>query len=898
MALTGEEIRARLAAFAARWSVYEGTERGEAQTFLNELFACYGRERFDVAALEDPTAGGFMDLFWPDVCIIEMKAPSEARRLNRHRAQVLDYWRRSADAASGRAAPPYVVLCAFRRLEIWEPGRFPDGPRVELDLIDLPEQYEVLLFLAGSEPVFLGGQTAVTRDAVASVTELFHRLSERRAADRDVLRDFVLQAIWCMFAEDLGQIPEHRFTRLIDGLRSDKRRSSADDLGLMFERLDDATADRSHGLYAGVPYANGGLFERPAHVHLEPEEIDLLRLACGFNWREVQPQIFGSLLEGALGHEQQWQLGAHYTHEADIQKVVQPSIVRPWSERIDALTTPADAAAAREDLMRYVVLDPACGSGNFLYVAYRELRRIEDRLRRREADLRRDAGMQEQGTIDFYPLQNICGIELNSFAVALARVTLWMGHKLAVDELGLAERTLPLEDLSGLRAGDALRLEWPRADVIIGNPPFHGSQNLRRELGDEYVEWLSREFRVGIKDYCVYWFRLAHDRLADGDRAGLVGTNSVSQNRARGVSLDYIADNGGVITDAVSKQPWPGQAVVNVSIVNWVKQPESPPGRFLLDGEEVSGISPSLREAGSLEPVRLAANRGRSFQGPIPAGDFYLTAEEAEGLLARDDAPYADVVRPYLIGDDIAEDPAQGPRRWIVDFDRRSLEDAMRYPAALDLVRQRVKPERDRNRDPGFRERWWQFGRSRGAMRAAVEPLTRFICGNRIGKRFLYVWVDAATCPSDLTIVFAFDDDYSMGILLSSVHCEWARRRSSTLEDRPRYTPTTAFETFPWPDATQAARDEIAGLARAIVARRSEVCRDRDIGLTDLYNAVDEGAYADLRDLHASLDIAVAHAYGWPASVVADLDEVCRRLTALNAEIAAGERSYVPFASA
>jgi len=256
------------------------------------------------------------------------------------------------------------------------------------------------------------------------------------------------------------------------------------------------------------------------------------------------------------------------------------------------------------------------------------------------------------------------GIEIEGFAVALARVTLWMGHKLAVDELDLSEATLPLGDLSGIRVGDALRVDWPRADVVIGNPPFHGDRHLRRILGDDYVEWLRREFGVGVKDYCVYWFRKTHDHLLPGKRAGLVGTNSISQNRARGASLDYIVENGGVIVSAVSTQDWPGEAAVDVSIVNWVKTPPEPSEPTMLDGIEVDGIGPSLRPM-SLDVSsahRLAQNDRHCFFGPIPSGrGFVLEKELAERFLARNDATYRDVVRPYLVGDDIAKDPLQEP---------------------------------------------------------------------------------------------------------------------------------------------------------------------------------------------------------------------------------------------
>lgn len=225
-----------------------------------------------------------------------------------------------------------------------------------------------------------------------------------------------------------------------------------------------------------------------------------------------------------------------------------------------------------------------------------------------------------------------------------------------------------------------------RADAIIGNPPFHGSQNIRKVMGDDYAEWLKRTYGVGLKDYCAYWFRRAHDHLPDAGRAGLVGTNSISQNRARGVSLNYV------------------------------------------------------------------------------------------------------------VGDDLTEDPGQRPRRWIIDFALRSLEEAMHWPEALKFVRERVKPQRDRNRREAYRRSWWRFAESRPGMRRAVASLAQYIAGNAQGKRFLFTWQDADVCPSNLVNVFAYDDDYTMGVLTSAVHGVWALAQSSTLEDRPRYTPTSAFE--------------------------------------------------------------------------------------------------------
>jgi hypothetical protein len=900
VALTGEEIRANLTRFAAHWSLYHGSERSEAQTFLNALFACYGTERREVGAqFEAPQEGRFLDLLWPRRCIIEMKAPAEAKRLSQHRTQALDYWRDSADAPRGIPAPPYVVLCAFHRFEVWEPGRFPAAPRAAFELVELPDRYDALAFLVGETPVFVDGHAAVTTGAARKIAELNERLAERRCGGPDERRDFILQCVWSMFAEDLGQIPGHRFMLLLEDLIAHPQRSSADELGRLFELLNDPSAERpQHGQYAGVPYANGGLFEHPARLHLEREELELLHEAAVFNWREVQPQIFGALLEGGLGHDKQWELGAHYTHDAELQKIVGPTVVRPWQERVENLTTHKQAEQALADLMRFVVLDPACGSGNFLYLAYRELRRIERRLHEREAELRSVAGLPEARRLNiFFPLANIKGIEIEAFAVSLARVTLWMAHRLAVEELALDETTLPLADLSGIVNADALQVAWPQANAIIGNPPYHGSQNLRSVLGDERVEWLKERFGCGVQDLAVYWFRCAADQMRPGTRAGFVATNSVSQGRARQASLNYVVEHGGVITSAVSRQKWPGEAVVNVSLVNWVKEPSATPAHFELDGREVAGISTRLVE--SKVPVEeyetLSANLGRSFQGPIPAGSFYLDVEEGRALLARTDAHYADVVRPYLIGDDITDDPQQAPRRFVVDFAFRPLEDAERYAAAMALVRARVKPERDRNRDRGFREQWWRFGRPRGEMRGALAPLSRYIAGNRIGKRFLYSWQTPDVCPSDLTVVFAFDDDYAMGMLTSVVHQTWARTEASTLRVDFRYTPTTCFETFPWPAPDDAQRQRIGSIAADLIAARQAITVREGIGLTDFYNAVDEGAWQEVAALHRRLDEATLAAYGYPATLRDDPLELKARLATLHADIHSGRLRYAPF---
>ena len=898
--MTVEEIRRNLVEFARKWSLYDGSERAEAQTFLNELFAAYGQDRYEVGArFEEAQAGRFLDLIWPRICLVEMKRPSEAGRLASHREQAFGYWRNAADPEHNLPAPHFVVLCAFRRFEVWEPGDYPNAPRAEFDLVELPERLDALMFLAGHEPMFIGSQAAVTKDAVRLVTDLFAALRERRAAPPDELRDFTLQCVWCMFAEDLSQLESYLFTHIIDELIANPQRSSADDLGQLFEWLDRDGPRPAGGLYATTRYVNGALFQHPARVHLDQEELGVLRHACEYDWRKVEPHIFGSLLEGALGHESQWALGAHYTHEVDIQKVIKPSIVDPWRERVEDATTLNQVQQLQNELLNYVVLDPACGSGNFLYIAYRELRRLERRLHEKERDLRLAQGRRQaaQGALTaFFPLTNIKGIEINAFAVALARVTLWMAHKLAVDELDLDEATLPLENLSGIQAADALRVAWPKASVIVGNPPFHGDRRLRGLLGDDYVEWLKDSFHCGIKDHCVYWFRKAQDHLEPGQRAGLVGTNSIHQNRARSASLAYIVDNGGVITDAISTQPWPGDAVVEVSIVNWIKDPSEPPGTVVLDGAELDEpITPSLQPASeSVDAAKpLSANEGRCFYGCILGGaGFVLTEQEATELLARG-PEWRDVIRPLLTGEDLTQRPDGSAGRWVIDFGFRSLEDAMAYPEALEIVRTKVKPIRDQTRREGYRRHWWRFSEPIRAMRDALAPLHRYIaCPALVTHQLVFCWVDPWVISSSQATVFAFDDNYAMGILSSSAHVAWSRARSSTLRRDYRYTPSSAFSSFVWPSPSTRARADVAAAAQSLVQTRSAICERDGIGLSDLYVRLADGAYTDVVHAQRTLDQAVTTAYGWPDGTGQDARLSNAALLEMNRAVRAGELAY------
>jgi len=429
---SGAEIEAALHAFVKRWGSYTGSERSEAQTFLNELFDAYGTDRKAIGALfEDfKSSAGFMDLHWPGHLIFEMKKPGVP--LAKADDQRIRYWQESSDAANGIPAARWVVLCNFHEFEIWEPGRFPKEPRLRLTLAQLPDRFEAFLFLQQGqiEPVFNEQRRELTAEAAEHVAQLYTSLADRGAAPVEEIQRFTMQLVWCMFAEDLKLMDGLPLSHAVETILRDAGLNSSKELDYLFGLLNKKSDAGRVGEYAGTRYVNGELFAEVASPMLTRGELEHLKKAVEFDWRKVNPTIFGSLLEGVLGRERRSALGAHYTHEADIMKIVTPTIVRPWRERIAAVATVSDARDLLDELCAFTVLDPACGCGNFLYVAYRELRALEYELKATITTLAETTGAPKPaGPLPYVPLTNMYGIDIERVAVMIARITLWMGHR-------------------------------------------------------------------------------------------------------------------------------------------------------------------------------------------------------------------------------------------------------------------------------------------------------------------------------------------------------------------------------------------------------------------------------------------------------------------------------------
>ena len=447
--------------------------------------------------------------------------------------------------------------------------------------------------------------------------------------------------------------------------------------------------------------------------------------------------------------------------------------------------------------------------------------------------------------------------------------------------------------------GNPTEPAWPEADVIVGNPPFLGGKRMRSELRDEYVDDLFTLYRDRVPreaDLVCYWFERTRKQIEAREirRVGLLATNSIRGGANRRV-LSRIKETGDIFF-AESDRPWiHNGAAVRVSMVGFDDGSET---MKVLDGVPAEVINSDLTGSLDLTEARiLAENRRIAFQGPVVVGPFDISARMAQEMLTvignPNGRPNSDVIFPVVNASDIV----RRSRGWyIVDFGQRSLEDAALYEGPFEHVRRHVKPLRDKNRDRQRREYWWRHGRAGTELRAALQHKRRQMATPRVAKHRLFAWLDPSTIVTDAVIAFARDDDYFFGVLHSRAHELWALRMGTSLEDRPRYTPTTCFETFPlpWPPGEEPGGDPrveaIAQAARVLDERRRnwldpEGASEAELKkrtLTNLYNERPTW----LANAHAALDRAVFAAYGWPPDI-AD-EDVLANLLALNLERSVG----------
>jgi len=960
-------------AFVDRWRPNAGGEKKFSQSHFNDLCALVGVPTpseadptgevycFEKAVSKTSGGDGAADVWRRGFFGWEYKG--KYKDLDAAYRQLLDY-------REDLENPRLLIVSDIERILIRTNFTNTKTQLYEVTLDDLadperrPEALRVLRAAMTDPDELRPKQTPdqVTQAAAEQFAWIARSLTER-GHEAEAVAHFLNRILFCLFAEDVTLLPKRIMTNLVES-RANRPEEFTTGLAELFGLMSSRDASRYFG-NDRVEWFNGGLFDGAPVIEFTRDELVRIRNASRLDWSQVEPSILGTLFERGLDPDKRGQFGAHYTDAAKIEMVVEPVVMQPLRREFEAMQARVDELMAgrqpspltfegrrranlpaweREsetvwraylDRLRAVrVLDPACGSGNFLYVTLRKLK-----------DLEQEAihwGSQRLGVVGEFPEvgpQNVLGIEINPYARELAGVAIWVGHIQWMLDNGYGfPRDPVLRPLDNIELrdailahdaeGDPVPAEWPEAEFIVGNPPFLGRTFLRERLGEEYSRDVFRAWdgRVAAEsDLVCYWHELARSQIASkrSRRAGLISTNSIRGGKNQ-LTLRRIQETGRIFA-AWSDEEWVVDgAAVRVSIVC---QDTGEEARLTLNGGEVSVIRPDLTSGLDLSrTARLPENEGFAFQGPVLVGAFDIERALAEEMARQPNPngrPNSDVVRPLRNGSDLVR---RSRDMWVVDFGLMAESAAAFYERPFEHVRTHVKPLRDTNRREGRRRRWWLHGETGTGFRTAIGGLDRYVATSQVAKHRVFVFLPARVQPHQTVIAIARDDDYAFGVLHSRAHELWSLRMGTSLEDRPRYTPTSTFETFPFPwplntpdaDLTpeqQAHRDAIGAAAQALDEDRRRwlnppewVREEPDVvpslpprlvpvdeeaekqlkqrTLTNLYNARPTW----LQHRHADLDRAVFAAYGW-AEDPATLDEetILARLLALNLERAAAQ---------
>lgn len=980
-------------AFIHRWSRAGGSERANYQLFLTELCTllelpmpepagddtrdnAYVFERRVVMPQPDGTSNnGFIDLYRRGCFVLEAKQTGKTldsggwdKAMLRAHNQA-DQYARALPADEGR--PPFIVVVDVgRNIELYaEFSRsgatytpYPDPRSHRIRLEDL-RQEEVRQRLAAVwlDPLSLDPSrrsARVTREIADQLASLAKSLEAAGNAPQDVA-GFLMRALFTMFAEDVGLLPERAFTELLYRLRT-KPENFAPMVENLWQTMN--TGGFSPILEGKLLRFNGGLFADPSAIALDRDQLELLLKASEANWRYVEPAIFGTLLERALNPRERHKLGAHYTPRAYVERLVLPTIIEPlrdeWREvQAAALTyeqqgkhkeAVAEVRAFQHHLCKIRVLDPACGSGNFLYVTLDHMKRLEGEVLNLLHDLGESQGLLELQGVTVDPHQFL-GLEINPRAARIAEMVLWIGYlqwhyrthghvnppepvlrdfhnienrdalidydkiELVVDENGKAVTrwdgiTYKPSPVTGEKIPDeSFQVEqyryisprkttWPQADYIVGNPPFIGTSNMRRALGDGYVDAVRGTWTEVPEsaDFVMYWWHIAGEAVQRGaaTRFGFITTNSIRQTFNRRIIQALLEAKPPLsLAFAIPDHPWVDAADgAAVRIAMTVGRAGSHDGRLLIVTEEreteQDEIDVTLQERTGLlfadlkiganvaGCLRLQSNSGVSQRGlELGNSGFILNEKESHQL----NAPA--IIRQYRNGRDLTDRPRGA---FVIDtFGIDSDELRQSAPAIYQWLLDRVKPERDVNRDQRLRERWWLHRRLREDLRRMIKGLPRYIATVETAKHRVFQFLDADIAPDNKLVCLALNEAFMLGVLSSRLHVAWTLATGSTLEDRPVYVKTTCFETFPFPIAVQAQQERIRDIAEQIDShRKRQQAEHASLTLTGMYNVMEklrsgdtltakektiheQGLVSVLRELHDQLDRAVFEAYGW-----------------------------------
>jgi len=893
-----DEIRRQAKAFAEEWKDAH-YEKGETQSFYNDFFDIFGMKRRQVAVYEKRVESlaanrrGFIDLYWPGTLIVEQK--SAGRDLFKAGQQALDYF----DWLPERDQPRYILTCDFQR---WHLQDLENRQDWRFTLAELPKHIELFHFILGRRRSF-GTQAAVNIKAA----ELLGRLHEALEADNYIGHDLerlLVRLLFCLFADDTGIFePKDIFLQLIE---TDTKEDGSDvgaTLIQLFDVLDTPEDRRQARLSAELrafPYVNGELFAGAIRTPVFDKTMREMLLDCArFDWGKVSPAIFGSLFQSVMEPRERRAKGAHYTSETNILKVIGPLFLDDLSAEFDRLKQRRIGRTAaltefQHKLARLTFLDPACGCGNFLVIAYRELRRLElDCLKALYGDQHIDAALLSRVTVDQFH-----GIEYEEFPAEIAKVAMWMTDHLANNEINEAFRAnyarIPLKDSAHVLHADALESDWnallpaAKCHYVLGNPPFVGA---KYQTGEQRAQ-VRRLARLGgsggTLDYVTAWFLKAGAYIQANRhiRIGLVATNSITQGEQVAQLWPILFDRYGLeIAFAHRTFQWDsearGKAHVHVVIIGLCHRDHEPTEKRLFSYADIKGEPVETRHgalSAYLFDARTVANRhlvvkeeARPINGaprlisgsqPIDGGHYIFDAAQRRDFLENE--PAAGKWMRRYVG---AEDYINGGERWILALQEAAPDKLRAMPAVLERM-QLVRAFRAESR------RGSTLAIANQPARYNVEtiPDTSFLVIPEVSsERRDYApigWLEPPTIPSNLVRIMPDATLWHFGILTSTMHMAWLRHIGGRLKSDYRYSIGLVYNTFPWPEATPVQRARIEVLAQAVLDARAA---HPAATLAALYDP--DTMPANLRKAHTALDSAVDRLYR-PAAFNSDRDRV------------------------
>ncbi len=896
MRLSWNEIRTRAADFAREWAD-ETYEKGETQSFYNEFFDIFGVRRRTVARYEEhvqrlDNTSGFIDLFWPGVLLVEQK--SAGRDLDAARDQAGTYF----DALAERDRPRYQLLSNFQTFELLDRD---EGEETRFALADLPQHVEKFGFIIGVQRRTFRDQDPVNIEASELIARLHDALKASGYEGHD-LELFLVRTVFCLFADDTGIFePRDIFLQFIE----ERTAPDGADLGAwlmqLFEVLNTPVGRRQRALdedLARFPHVNGELFAG----RLRPPAFDsamrsALLNAGQFDWTAISPAIFGALFQSVMEPADRRAQGAHYTTEKNILKVIEPLFLDDLRAEFRRLQVRRDGRAVadlrrfRDKLGALRLFDPACGCGNFLIIAYRELRALEiDVLR--EIASRATATQLALAVQSVVEVDQFYGIEIGEFPARIAATALWMmdhimNNRLSL-EFGQTYARIPIEKSPHIRNADALEIDW--ADVlppdecsyVFGNPPFGGSKFQSPEQRAQVRRVAALGGSGGTLDYVAAWFIRAGDYVrrtqpAGGapPRIGFVATNSITQGEQVAQLWPLLLDHRRLeIAFAHRTFAWGsdarGKAHVHVVIIGLTAAGHTPADRRLFAYEDIKGeplegihavITPYLFDGGSLaNPHLVVREESRPVNGlrqlitgskPIDDGHYIFKAEERSVFLEAEPAA-ATLLRPF-VG---AREYLQGGERWILALHDASPALLVRLPC----VRERIAAVRAYRADSKSKPTQ-QLAETPTLYHVNVLPTAPFLVIPEVSsERREYVpigWLEPPTIPSNLVRILTDAALADFALLTSAMHMAWLRHIGGRLESRYRYSIGLVYNTFPLPAGFENAdMSALEPLAQAVLDARAA---HPDATLAELYDP--DLMPPNLRRAHQRLDRAVDRFY-------------------------------------